>query len=179
MAGKNGFPAGLDHLGFRMKLSTVGFKVEDIKINGAAYDAANQNVNVKSLDLDFLHVDFPQKYNIGAFAGGKTDGTMLPVSATKTIKIKVHSADKVQQFMYIDYLFETATLKKGNYFIYDPSITSTDPASNKVIAVVKPVADTSAASPSSVSLKSTAASTVSVNMVAMLALFGLSMLLYM
>ena len=156
MAGKNGFPAGLDHLGFRMKLSTVGFKVEDIKINGAAYDAANQNVNVKSLDLDFLHVDFPQKYNIGAFAGGKTDGTMLPVSATKTIKIKVHSADKVKQFMYIDYLFETATLKNGQYFMYDPSISSTDPAAK---------ADKSAAS------------TVAVNMVAMLGLFGLSMFL--
>ena len=170
----------MDHLGFRMKLSTVGFKVEDLKVNGAAYDPANQNVNVKTLDLDFIHIEFPQKYNIGAAgATPATDGTMLPVSATKTIKIKVHSADKVQQFMYIDYLFETATLKKGNYFIYDPSITSTDPASNKVIAVVKPVADTSAASPSSVSLKSTAASTVSVNMVAMLALFGLSMLLYM
>ena len=40
-AGQDGFPDGMDHLGLRMKLSTVGFKVESIQVNGKAYDEAS------------------------------------------------------------------------------------------------------------------------------------------
>ena len=40
-AGADGFPAGMDHLGLRMKLSTVGFEVESIKVNNKDYDEAS------------------------------------------------------------------------------------------------------------------------------------------
>ena len=40
-AGADGYPAGMDHLGLRMKLSTVGFEVESIKVNNKDYDEAS------------------------------------------------------------------------------------------------------------------------------------------
>ena len=71
-----------------------------------------------------LKIDFPTKYNVGSTANA--DGTgekMMTLLATKTVKIKVHSASLTDQFIMIDYLFETASLGQGKYFIYDPTIT--------------------------------------------------------
>ena len=45
----------------------------------------------------------------------------MTVTAGKTVKIKVHSVSKTD--VLIDYLFETASLGTGKYFVYDPTIT--------------------------------------------------------
>jgi hypothetical protein len=128
VAGQNGFPAGMDHLGFRMKLSTVGFEVSNLKVNGRAYDTALVNEEVTSLALAHssggINIEFPQKYNIGSTATMSTNGTVGQVEATKTVQIRIHGADAVAQYVYIDYLFESASLTAGKYFIYDPTITA-------------------------------------------------------
>merc|ERR1711871_976290 len=71
-----------------------------------------------------LKIDFPTKYNVGATDGADPTGEkMMTMLATKTVKIKVHSASLTDQSIMIDYLFETASLGQGRYFIYDPTIT--------------------------------------------------------
>jgi len=118
---------GRDHLGFRMKLSTVGFKVEEVKVNEATWSAAKQNDDVDTMELvhdtGTLKFVFPNDYNVGFVAGATTDGVvMMNVTAGKTVKIKVHSVSAADQFLLIDYLFETESLGDGIYFVYDPTI---------------------------------------------------------
>jgi hypothetical protein len=131
VAGQNGFPAGMDHFGLRVKLSTVGFDASDLKVNNRTYTEAQTGEDVTSLSFAHerggLHLDFPTQYNIGS-VGSMSSGvdTVMDVEATKTIKIKVHGADSSGQFVYIDYLFETAGMGEGKYFIYDPTIQSTE-----------------------------------------------------
>lgn len=128
VAGQNGFPAGMDHIGIRMKLTAVGFKVEGLKVNGADYAEANVNKDVTKMAIAHgngeLALDFPLKYNYGSTAGALTDGTKLPVAGTKNVKIRVHGADKAAGTVFIDYLFDSADLAaKDKYFMYDPTIT--------------------------------------------------------
>ena len=115
---------GRDHLGFRMKLSTVGFKVEEVKVNEATWSAAKQNDDVDTMELvhdtGTLKFDFPNDYNVGPV--GEANGVMMTVTAGKTVKIKVHSVSAADQFLLIDYLFETESLGDGIYFVYDPTI---------------------------------------------------------
>ena len=69
-----------------------------------------------------VNFTFPTKYNIGQTAGAKTDGTMLAVDETKTVKIKIHSVDKTS--LMIDYLFDATGLVEGTYLIYDPTVAA-------------------------------------------------------
>ena len=124
VAGKNGFPVGMTDMGVRMKLETVGFRASDLSINGRPYDEAKVTENVESFSFvtkrGGLTFNFPIKYNIGNIAGAKTDGTMLSVTETKTMKIKIHSVERTS--MLIDYLFDTSDLGDGTYVIYDPTV---------------------------------------------------------
>jgi hypothetical protein len=131
-SGENGFPVGMDHFGVRVKLSTVGFAVNDLKINGNAYSPDNVDVDVDKLSLchktGCIDIDFPKEYNIGSSTQYLTTPNDLgTVSATKKIKIRVHGADKAAQHLYIDYLFETASITKDTYFIYDPTVRERKP----------------------------------------------------
>lgn len=127
IAGQDGFPAGMDNLGVRMKLSAVGFNVDDIKVNGRAYDTGSVNDDITSLSLMHssggINIDFPTRYNTGPTTGAQTDGTMLEVTETKTVKIKVHGANSAEQFVYIDFLFELAGQDMDTYFMYDPDVS--------------------------------------------------------
>lgn len=130
VAGQNGFPTGMDHIGVRMKLTAVGFKVTGLKVNGAAYDENYVDKDVTTMSITHrqgeLALDFPLKYNYGSTAGATTDGTTLPVNGTKNVKIRVHGANQATSTVFIDYLFESADLAtKDKYFMYDPSITGT------------------------------------------------------
>ena len=133
-----------DHLGFRMQVSPVGFKVDDLQINGRAYDDAKKNEDVTTLSISNtaggLSISFPKDYNIGSTANTDPTGeTMMPLEGGKTIKIKVHldGAGGV----YIDYLFEKDMLGIGKYFIYDPTVTGVDaPAPAKCGSISDPVA---------------------------------------
>jgi hypothetical protein len=127
-AGQGGFPADYDHLGFRMKLSAVGFKISDIKINGRAYDKKRIGDDVTKLELMHgdggIKIEFPKKYNRGPTAGADATGDkVMTVSETKDVKIHVHGANEAEQFVWIDYLFETAGQTKGMYFMYDPDVS--------------------------------------------------------
>lgn len=140
-AGKNGFPVGMDHIGVRMKLTAVGFKVEGLKVNGADYAEANVANDVTKMTIAHgdgeLALEFPLKYNYGSAASAEV-GTTLPVAGTKTVKIRVHGADKAAGTVLIDYLFEYADLNaKDKYFMYDPSITGTvkDPTLNSATSL--------------------------------------------
>jgi len=128
VAGKNEFPVGMDHIGVRMKLKAVGFKVEELKVNGEAYaEASAKDVTKMTIShgAGELALEFPLKYNYGSTAGA-TVGSTLPVTGTKNVKIRVHGADKSAGTVLIDYLFENGDLSdKDKYFMYDPSITGT------------------------------------------------------
>lgn len=135
VAGQNGFPVGMDHIGVRMKLTAVGFKVEGLKVNGADYAEANVANDVTKMAIAHgdgeLALKFPLKYNYGSTASAAV-GTTLPVAGTKNVKIRVHGADKTAGTVFIDYLFEHADLNaKDKYFMYDPSITGTVKAAAK------------------------------------------------
>ena len=126
VAGSNGFPAGMDFLGVRMKLQAVGFKVNDVKVNGKKFSEHDINSEVNSLSLMHasggINIDFPKKYNTGPTSASTT--TTFTVSATKDVKIRVHGVDGASQSLYIDYLFETAGMTAANkYFMYDPTVT--------------------------------------------------------
>jgi hypothetical protein len=116
----------MDHLGFRMKLSTVGFEVSGLKVNGRDYDEARTNEDVTSLSLMHssggLDINFPTHYNIGPTNSASGNQTMA-LTATKTVKIKVHGASQAEQFVFIDYLFESESLGADTYFIYDPTVS--------------------------------------------------------
>jgi hypothetical protein len=126
--GKNGFPVGLSHVAVRMKLKAVGFKASDLQVNKRPYDAAKISEDVTSFSFSHkkgsLAYEFPTEYNVGTVAGAKTDGTLMDVSATKTVKIKVHSPKSADQSILVDYLFETSGLIEGSYFIYDPTVST-------------------------------------------------------
>ena len=70
-----------------------------------------------------LKIDFPTNYNVGTTDGADPTGNnMMTVTAGETVKIKVHSASLTDQTVLIDYLFDTASLGQGKYFVYDPTI---------------------------------------------------------
>ena len=105
----------------------MGFKVEDLKVNGKDYNVENRNDDVKTMELGHssgtLQINFPRDYNVGTTEGADPTGEkMMTVTSGKTVKIKVHSPDLEKQEVTIDYLFETASLTNGKYFVYDPTI---------------------------------------------------------
>lgn len=124
VAGQNGFPVSMTDMAVRMKLETVGFKGSDLQVNGRAYDADKVTEDITSFAFQTakggVNFTFPTRYNIGSTAGAKTDGTMMAVSETKTVKIKIHSVDS--KSILIDYLFDVSSLVKGTYLIYDPTV---------------------------------------------------------
>lgn len=136
VAGKNGYPAGLSHVAVRMKLKAVGFKASALQVNKRPFDAALTSEDVTSFSFSHkkgaLTYDFPTEYNIGTIAGAKTDGTMMDVFETKTVSIKVHSPQSVDQSVLVDYLFETKSLTSGSYFIYDPTVSTDAAAINEL-----------------------------------------------
>ena len=105
----------------------MGFKADELKVNGATWSSSTENQNVQSMELvsssgETLTINFPQDYNVGTTNGADVTGVnMMTVTAGKTVKIKVHSVSKTN--VLIDYLFETASLGTGKYFVYDPTIT--------------------------------------------------------
>eukprot|EP00283_Hemiselmis_rufescens_P011373 CAMPEP_0173434526 /NCGR_PEP_ID=MMETSP1357-20121228/13094_1 /TAXON_ID=77926 /ORGANISM="Hemiselmis rufescens, Strain PCC563" /LENGTH=365 /DNA_ID=CAMNT_0014399403 /DNA_START=65 /DNA_END=1159 /DNA_ORIENTATION=- len=123
-AGQNGFPAGMSHLGVRVKVEAVGFKPSDLNVNGRAYDTTKVTDDVTAFSIRHarggLNFSFPTKYNLGSAEGARTDGTLLPVSETKTVKIRIHSVDATS--MLVDYLFESSSLAAGKYLMYDPTV---------------------------------------------------------
>ena len=60
--------------------------------------------------------DFPKWYNVGAFI--RQHAGYIPMTATRAVKIKVHSADDAR--MFIDYLFETSGMQPGMVFATTP-----------------------------------------------------------
>eukprot|EP00284_Hemiselmis_tepida_P014781 CAMPEP_0174918228 /NCGR_PEP_ID=MMETSP1355-20121228/2953_1 /TAXON_ID=464990 /ORGANISM="Hemiselmis tepida, Strain CCMP443" /LENGTH=425 /DNA_ID=CAMNT_0016163393 /DNA_START=77 /DNA_END=1354 /DNA_ORIENTATION=+ len=126
VAGQNGFPTGMSHMGVRMKIEAVGFSATGLQVNGRDYDPAKVSEDVTSFSITAgngakVTYTFPTKYNLGTTDGALTDQTMLNVFETKTIKIKIHSVGDGS--MMIDYLFESASLAAGKYVVYDPTIT--------------------------------------------------------
>jgi hypothetical protein len=154
---------GYDHVGFRMKLTTVGFKADELKVNGATWSSSTQNQNVQSMELvsssgEKLMINFPQDYNVGTTSGADASGVnMMTVTAGKTVKIKVHSVSKTD--VLIDYLFETASLGTGKYFVYDPTITESHVVTPTTSSAPAP-ASASAPAPASESLGVESAGTV-------------------
>ena len=124
--GQNGFPVNMTHMGVRMKLEVVGFRASELQVNDRAYDADKVTEDITSFAFKTakggVNFTFPTKYNIGQTAGAKTDGTMLAVDETKTVKIKIHSVDKTS--LMIDYLFDATGLVEGTYLIYDPTVAA-------------------------------------------------------
>ena len=105
----------------------MGFKVEDLKVNGKAYNVKNRNDDVKTMELGHssgtLQINFPQDYNVGSTVEADPTGAkMMTLTSGKTVKIKVHSPDSEKQEVTIDYLFETASLANAKYFVYDPTV---------------------------------------------------------
>jgi len=102
-----------------------------------------------------INMVFPKKYNVGSIIGAKDDGkTMMNIEATKDVKIHVHGANKEGQYVYIDYLFETAGFSAKDYFMYDPDVTEvkyTPPAASS----------SSSSSPSAASSSSSSAASAS------------------
>lgn len=123
-AGQNGFPAGMDKVGVRMKLSTVG--LTELAVNGREYDPKKVDENVIALEFmgekGGISVAFPTKYNIGTMAG-----LDVPMSAQKEVHIKLHSLDVESGTLYLDYLFDVASIKAGNVFVYDPTVKEVGP----------------------------------------------------
>jgi len=131
-------------------MSTVGFKVDEVKVNGAVWSTATQNNNVATMELvhstGTLKFDFPTDYNVGTTAGADATGqNMMTVTAGKTVKIKVHTVSASDQSLLIDYLFETATLGSGKYFVYDPTIKESKTGGAGGGTPATPVGTTSAA----------------------------------
>lgn len=125
--GVNDFPVGMDHVGVRMKLSAVGFKLNELKVNGRSYDESKTNEDVTKFtivhDDGELTATFPQKYNYGSNANAQDDGTLIPVTGTKNVKIRMHGADAAAQTVFVDYLFDRSDLSTAQkYFMYDPTL---------------------------------------------------------
>lgn len=114
-----------DHLGFRMRVTPVGFKAENLMVNGAAYDKAKINDDVTSISITHakggLSIDFPKDYNVGPTAGADPTGEkVMTLTAGKKVGIKVHLDGSGG--IFIDYLFEKEGLNKGQYMVYDPTV---------------------------------------------------------
>jgi hypothetical protein len=126
VAGKNGFPAGMDKLGIRMQLKATGFEVKDLKVNGKSWDKSMVNDDVKSMfimhDSGGLNLEFPKKYNTGSSKGAEV-GKALTNTGTHDMAIRISTVDAATQTISIDYLFDTSKLTSGTWFIYDPDVT--------------------------------------------------------
>lgn len=127
VAGINGYPAGMDHLGVRVKVQAVGFSLDSLLVNGAPYSDDNVNVQVESIGLgsrDGVGYSFPQKYNIGSVVNAVENDALPVTGASKNIQIRVTKPSATDDYFYVDYLFETASIDADTYFIYDPTITA-------------------------------------------------------
>ena len=117
--------SGANHIVVRMRLETIRFKVRDLQVNNRPYDVARVNDDVSSLSFATargrFHFDFPKWYNVGRFPHHKRSGK-IHMSTTRSVKIRVHSADDVRFF--VDYLFDTDGMEPGAVFVYDPTVRS-------------------------------------------------------
>lgn len=114
-----------DHLGFRMRVTPVGFKADNLMVNGAAFDKAKINDDVTSISITHakggLSIDFPKDYNVGPTADADPTGEkVMTLTAGKKVGIKVHLDGSGG--IFIDYLFEKEGLNEGQYFVYDPTV---------------------------------------------------------
>jgi len=154
VAGKNGFPAGMDKMGVRMTLKATGFEVKGLMVNGKSWDKSMVNEDVNSLFIMHatggLNIKFPKKYNTGTMAGAVADKP-LPNVATHNMQIRISTVDTTAQTIAVDYLFDTSTLKAGTWFIYDPDVTEAAKGSKNPNAV------TGAPAPAPVSSSATTA----------------------
>merc|ERR1712146_135088 len=75
---------------------------------------------------------FPTRYNIGPIANASTDGTILPVTETRSVKIRVHSPNVDDQSVLIDYLFELEGQDSETYFMYDPTVAAVEEVVDEV-----------------------------------------------
>ena len=108
----------------------------------------------------------------GAVAGADATGqTMMDIEATKDVKIHVHGANKAGQYVYIDYLFETAGFEAGSYFMYDPDVTEAKyiPPDD---SSTSPSSDDSSTSPSGLASDSAATMPASTSFAFAVALVG-------
>jgi len=154
VAGKNGFPAGMDKMGVRMTLKATGFEVKGLMVNGKSWDKSMVNEDVNSLFIMHatggLNIKFPKKYNTGTMVGAVADKP-LPNVATHNMQIRISTVDTTAQTIEVDYLFDTSTLKAGTWFIYDPDVTEAAKGSKNPNAV------TGAPAPAPVSSSATTA----------------------
>jgi hypothetical protein len=154
VAGKNGFPAGMDKMGVRMTLKATGFEVKGLMVNGKSWDKSMVNEDVNSLFIMHatggLNIKFPKKYNTGTMVGAVADKP-LPNVATHNMQIRISTVDTTAQTIAVDYLFDTSTLKAGTWFIYDPDVTEAAKGSKNPNAV------TGAPAPAPVSSSATTA----------------------
>lgn len=154
VAGKNGFPAGMDKMGVRMTLKATGFEVKGLMVNGKSWDKSMVNEDVNSLFIMHatggLNIKFPKKYNTGTMTGAVADKP-LPNVATHNMQIRISTVDTTAQTIAVDYLFDTSTLKAGTWFIYDPDVTEAAKGSKNPNAV------TGAPAPAPVSSSATTA----------------------
>lgn len=127
-AGQNGFPAGMDKVGVRMKIGVVG--LTELMVNGEDYDPSKQKQDVTRLDFQGekggISISFPTKYNIGTM-----EGLYVQMSAQKTVKIKLHGLNAETGTMFLDYLFDVSTIRAGNVFVYDPTVKQSSPSPKK------------------------------------------------
>jgi len=151
VAGKNGFPAGMDKMAVRMILKATGFEVKDLQVNGKSWDKSMVNEDVNSLfimhDTGGLNMVFPKKYNTGNMAGAVEDKP-LPNVATHNMQIRISDVDTTTQTVAVDYLFDTSKLTAGTWFIYDPDVTEAAKGSknpNAVTGAPAPAPSTSSA----------------------------------
>ena len=88
---------------------------------------------MQSIQLDHssgtLKIDFPTDYNVGSTVGADATGEkMMTLTAGKNVKIKVNHLLRSQgeakvDYIFVDFLFETASLVQNTYFVYNPTIT--------------------------------------------------------
>jgi hypothetical protein len=105
-----------------------------IFVNGQEYNEGSAlTTDVDTLRITDYYTDmtftFPKKFNYGggnAIQNADSTGqTMMQVTGTDAIKIRVHGWNPEKYTLNVDYLFPVDSWLKGNeqYFIYDPDIT--------------------------------------------------------
>ena len=120
--GQDGFPAEMDRWGLRMKLSTVGFDPNNLKLNGRDYYKEREMDDIRKLSIMHesggVEIEFPYKFNAGSFSSDATDKFYFRETKSD-MNIVVHNATQ-DGSIYIDYFFEEWIMNGKDYVVYDP-----------------------------------------------------------
>ena len=168
-----GYPTGMDKLGVRMKLKAVGFKVQDLKVNGKKWDKTMVNDDVDTMfimhEKGGLNIKFPKRYNVGSVKNIPTT-KILPITASHDMHIRVSDLDATTQTMYVDYLFDTKNVPAETWFLYDPDVTEAEAGTSDPNAEPEPEPEAPAPSTAGDGLSYTVAATAISGAIAVTAL---------